>query len=183
MHVGARARECSNARQRCLTSRNAFGSGPALKWSSPAIDPADTSGFKSKQEANGRLAKKIERLYELQYRLAAENRRSLLVILQAMDAGGKDGTIRHVMTGLNPQGCRVTSFKVPAGEEARTTTCGGSTAPLPAFGEIGIFNRSHYEDVLVVRVHDLVPKAVWSRRYEQINEFEQDAATTTAPRS
>ncbi|HEX8984244.1 MAG TPA: polyphosphate kinase 2 family protein [Bryobacteraceae bacterium] len=146
---------------------------PGAKAALSRIDPADTNGFKSKQEANGRLAKNIERLYELQYRLAAENRRSLLIILQAMDAGGKDGTIRHVMTGLNPQGCRVTSFKVPTGEETRHDYLWRIHRAAPAFGEIGIFNRSQYEDVLVVRVHDLVPKAVWSQRYDQINEFER----------
>jgi PPK2 family polyphosphate:nucleotide phosphotransferase len=89
-----------------------------------------------------------------------------------MDAGGKDGTIRHVMTGLNPQACRVTSFKVPSEEEARHDFLWRVHNAVPKGGEIGIFNRSHYEDVLVARVHNLVPKAVWEARYDQINEFE-----------
>ena len=137
------------------------------------MDAAYTGKLKSKQKTDGRLEKNIARLNKLQYRLAAENRRALLIILQAMDAGGKDGTIRHVMTGLNPQGCRVTSFKVPAGEETRHDFLWRIHRAAPGFGEIGIFNRSQYEDVLVVRVHDLVPKAVWSARYDQINDFEK----------
>jgi PPK2 family polyphosphate:nucleotide phosphotransferase len=143
----------------------------ALKLS--RIAPDDTAGFDSKQAANGRLQTNITRLAELQYRLAAENKRALLVILQAMDAGGKDGTIRHVMTGLNPQGCRVVSFKVPAGAETTHDYLWRIHHATPAFGEIGIFNRSHYEDVLVARVHNLVPKTVWSRRYDEINAFEK----------
>ncbi|HVX66508.1 MAG TPA: polyphosphate kinase 2 family protein [Bryobacteraceae bacterium] len=143
----------------------------AIKLSKIATD--DTAGIDSKQAANGRLQHNITRLAALQYRLAAENKRALLIILQAMDAGGKDGTIRHVMSGLNPQGCRVVPFKVPAGAETAHDFLWRIHHNVPAFGEIGIFNRSQYEDVLVVRVHDLVPKAVWSRRYEQINAFEK----------
>jgi len=94
------------------------------------------------------------------------------VVLQGIDAGGKDGTIRHVMSGLNPQGVKVTAFKVPEGEEKRHDYLWRVHQAIPEFGQIGIFNRSHYEDVLVVRVHSLVPKAVWSKRYQQINEFE-----------
>ena len=146
---------------------------PGAKVDLSSIDPAFTGKLKSKQEADDRLEKNIARLNKLQYRLAAENRRALLIILQAMDAGGKDGTIRHVMTGLNPQGCRVTPFKVPAGEETRHDFLWRIHRAVPGFGEIGIFNRSQYEDVLVVRIHDLVPKAVWSARYDQINDFEK----------
>src|SRR3982750_1031851 len=109
----------------------------------------------------------------LQYLLYAENRRALLVVLQGIDAGGKDGTIRHVMTGLNPQGCRVVSFKVPAGEETKHDYLWRVHNQIPPYGSIGIFNRSQYEDVLVVRVHKLVPKSVWSQRFDQINAFEQ----------
>jgi PPK2 family polyphosphate:nucleotide phosphotransferase len=90
-----------------------------------------------------------------------------------MDAGGKDGTIRHVMTGLNPQACRVTSFKVPSEEEADHDFLWRIHKAVPRLGEIGIFNRSHYEDVLVARVHELAPKEVWSGRYDQINDFEK----------
>jgi PPK2 family polyphosphate:nucleotide phosphotransferase len=105
--------------------------------------------------------------------LYAEGRRSLLVVLQGIDAGGKDGTIKHVMTGMNPQGVDVTSFKVPEGAEKRHDYLWRVHNAVPEWGKMGIFNRSHYEDVLVVRVHDLVPKKVWSERYEQINDFER----------
>jgi PPK2 family polyphosphate:nucleotide phosphotransferase len=138
-----------------------------------SIDAGSTAGLASKQEANGLLEKNIKRLSALEYRLAAEHKRALLIILQGMDGSGKDGTIRHVMTGLNPQGCRVTSFKVPAGEETDHDYLWRIHRAVPRFGEIGIFNRSQYEDVLVVRVHRIVPKQVWQRRYEQINAFER----------
>lgn len=150
-----------------------FRIAPHQKVKLSTFDPEFTGELKSKDHANGLLEKNIARLNELQYRLGAENKRSLLVILQAMDTAGKDGTIRHVMSGLNPQGCRVTSFKVPAGEEARHDFLWRVHRACPEFGEIGIFNRSQYEDVLVVRVHGLAPKAVWSQRYEQINAFEK----------
>lgn len=146
---------------------------PQTKFKLSAADPDSTERLKSKEDANGLLAKNIERLAELQYRLAAEKKRALLVVLQAMDGGGKDGTIRHVMSGLNPQACRVTSFKVPAGEETEHDFLWRVHRAVPAFGELGIFNRSHYEDVLVARVHNLVPKSIWSKRYEQINAFEK----------
>src|ERR1019366_1648815 len=126
-----------------------------------------------KAEASKRLAKNLERLSVLQYLLYAEARRSLLVVLQGIDAGGKDGTISHVMSGLNPQGVDVTSFKVPEGDEKRHDYLWRVHKAVPEFGKIGIFNRSQYEDVLVVRVHDLVPKPVWSKRYGQINDFEK----------
>ena len=121
-----------------------------------------------------RISKRTsQRLSVLQYLLYAEARRALLVVLQGIDAGGKDGTIRHVMSGLNPQGVRVTSFKVPEGAEKRHDYLWRVHAAVPEFGQIGIFNRSHYEDVLVVRVHSLVPKSVWKKRYAQINDFER----------
>jgi len=137
------------------------------------FDPDDTAGFEKGDKAHARLEKNISRMEDLQYRLYAESRRALLIILQGMDAGGKDGTVRHVMSGLNPQGCRVTSFKVPSAEEAGHDFLWRIHKAAPAHGEIGIFNRSHYEDVLVVRVHRLVPKPVWSARYAQINAFEK----------
>jgi PPK2 family polyphosphate:nucleotide phosphotransferase len=152
---------------------DAFKIDPRRKVRLSDVNVDSTGELKSKQEANGLLQKNIERLADLQYRLAAEKKRAVLVILQAIDAGGKDGTIRHVMSGLNPQGCRVTSFKVPAGEETEHDFLWRIHRAVPAFGEIGIFNRSHYEDVLVVRVHRIVPKPVWSGRYEQINAFEK----------
>lgn len=136
-------------------------------------DPDDTGDLKQKQDAEALLAKDIGRLDELQYMLYAENHRAVLVVLQAMDGGGKDGTIRHVMSGLNPQGCRVTAFKQPSAEELAHDFLWRIHKAMPRRGEIGIFNRSQYEDVLVVRVHKLVPKDVWSQRYDQINEFER----------
>jgi PPK2 family polyphosphate:nucleotide phosphotransferase len=145
---------------------------PGMKVRLSKIDPSDTHG-KHKDAAESQLAKNLERLSILQYRLYAESRRSLLVVLQGIDAGGKDGTIRHVMSGFNPQGASVTSFKVPAGEEKQHDYLWRVHKAVPKFGEIGIFNRSHYEEVLVVRVHNLVPQSVWKKRYDQINNFEQ----------
>ncbi len=139
-------------------------------------DPNDTAGFKKKKEAKSAMAENLKRLAELQYRLYAEDKRAVLVVLQAMDAGGKDGTIRHVMGPLNPQGCPVTSFKAPTKEELAHDFLWRIHRAVPPKGAIGIFNRSHYEDVLVVRVHKLVPKSVWSERYEQINAFEEALA-------
>jgi PPK2 family polyphosphate:nucleotide phosphotransferase len=109
----------------------------------------------------------------LQYLLYAEGKRGLLICLQAMDTGGKDGTIRHVLSYLNPQGCRVQSFKVPTPEEASHDFLWRAHKATPGRGEVTIFNRSHYEDVLVARVHGLVPETVWSKRYEAINAFEK----------
>jgi PPK2 family polyphosphate:nucleotide phosphotransferase len=112
-------------------------------------------------------------LRELQHLLYADRRHSLLIVLQALDAGGKDGTIRHVMSGVNPQGCEVTSFKAPSHEDLDHDFLWRVHHAVPRRGDIGIFNRSHYEDVLVVRVHKIVPKSVWPERYEQINDFEK----------
>ena len=131
------------------------------------------AGLGSKEKARARLAKDLEKLRELQHLLYADNRYAVLVVLQAMDTGGKDGTIRHVMSGLNPVGCDVTSFKVPTDAELEQDFLWRIHNAVPAKGMIGVFNRSHYEDVLVVRVHDIVPKKVWSERYWQINEFER----------
>ena len=136
------------------------------------IDPEFTHGVR-KPAGLAALAKNTERLSVLQYLLYAEAKRSVLVVLQGIDAAGKDGTIRHVMTGLNPQGTRVTPFKVPEGAEKRHDYLWRIHNAVPEWGQIGIFNRSHYEDVLVVRVHGLVPKSVWRQRYRQINEFER----------
>ncbi len=129
--------------------------------------------YPTDHKLGGQLARDLQRMAQLQERLYAEHRRSLLIVLQAMDAGGKDGTIKHVMSGLNPQSCRVASFKKPAGLEAERDYLWRIHRVAPAQGEIVIFNRSHYEDVLAARVHKLVPKPVWKRRYRQINHFEQ----------
>jgi PPK2 family polyphosphate:nucleotide phosphotransferase len=118
---------------------------------------------------------------ELQFRLHAENERKLLIVFQAMDAGGKDGAIRRVFQGVNPQGVRVVSFKVPSSRELARDYLWRVHREVPDKGTIGVFNRSHYEDVLVVRVERLVPKSVWRARYEQINQFEKlllDTGTT-----
>jgi PPK2 family polyphosphate:nucleotide phosphotransferase len=145
---------------------------PGSKFKLADFDPGSTFGVK-KEAAAAVLARNLERLAVLQYMLYAEARRSLLVVLQAIDAGGKDGTIRHVMSGLNPQGVDVTPFKVPEGAERRHGYLWRIHRVVPEWGKIGIFNRSHYEDVLVVRVHGMVPKSVWSRRFDQINDFER----------
>jgi PPK2 family polyphosphate:nucleotide phosphotransferase len=110
---------------------------------------------------------------QLQFQLYAEQKRSLLICLQGPDAAGKDGVVRHVIASMNPQGCRVASFKQPSAEELAHDFLWRIEGQVPRRGEIVIFNRSHYEDVLIVRVHDLVPKKVWAKRYEQINDFER----------
>lgn len=140
-------------------------------------DPSDTSGFGGSEdqakEESGRLTKKLEALQETLY---AEDKHSLLIVLQAMDTGGKDGTIRRVFEGVNPQGVRVARFKEPTPEELSHDFLWRVEQKLPARGEIAIFNRSHYEDVLVVRVHNLAPKKVWRRHYDEINDFERRLA-------
>ena len=135
-------------------------------------DPGETLGL-DKEAAAEKTEKNIARLDELQYLMYAEHRRALLVVLQGMDGAGKDGTIRHVMRGLNPQGCRVTSFKTPSAEEADHDFLWRVHRAVPPSGEVAIFNRSHYEDVLAARVRKLVPETVWSPRYDHINRFEQ----------
>lgn len=136
-------------------------------------DPDSTPGAADRAGAEARTEANLARIDRLQYGLHAEGRRSLLIVLQGMDSAGKDGLIRKVMTAFNPQGCRVTSFKVPTPLEAAHDFLWRIHRAAPARGEVAIFNRSHYEDVLVVRVHGLVPRKVWSRRYRSINRFEQ----------
>ncbi|HEX9348171.1 MAG TPA: polyphosphate kinase 2 family protein [Gemmatimonadales bacterium] len=146
---------------------------PGAKVDLADIDPAGTHGFEKGRDLEAALAKNIARIDELQYLMYAEHRRALLVVLQGIDASGKDGTIRHVMTGFNPQGCRVTPFKAPTPEELAHDFLWRIHHAVPGKGDVAIFNRSHYEDVLVVRVHELVPAPVWKRRYDQINDFER----------
>ncbi len=169
-----------------MTAFKQFRVEPDKKFKLGERDPADTAGFKSKKEANAkeRLTEGIERLRELQERLYAHDRWALLLIFQAMDAAGKDSTIEHVMSGVNPQGCQVYSFKQPSAEELdhdylwRTNRC------LPERGRIGVFNRSYYEEVLVVRVHkgilageklptELVDEDIWKQRFKDINAYER----------
>lgn len=137
-------------------------------------DPGDTGDFEGAKEAGKeRLAALNRRLESLQELLYAEGRRRILVVLQAMDTGGKDGVIRHVFDGVNPQGVKVASFKRPTPIELAHDYLWRVHPRAPGDGEIVIFNRSHYEDVLVVRVHSMVPEEVWRRRFEHINAFEQ----------
>ena len=155
-----------------------FRAEPGKKVDLSDHDPGYRRDFDGRKDAKSALKKNVERLRELQYLLYAEDRRALLIVLQAMDAGGKDGTIRRVMGPINPQGCRVTSFKAPSDEELAHDYLWRIHKATPRRGYIGIFNRSHYEDVLVVRVHNLVPEDVWRQRYEQINHFEKLLADT-----
>ena len=137
-------------------------------------DPDDTSGFDGdKKESRAALEDLKEKLSELQEILYAEHKHKVLVVFQAMDTGGKDGAIRQVFQGLNPQGIRVASFKAPTAIELDHDFMWRIHKETPARGEIVIFNRSHYEDVLIVRVHQLVPDEVWKRRYEHIKHFEK----------
>jgi len=135
------------------------------------------ASFKDKHESHEHALPEIEaysqKLHDLQYLMYAEGKRSLLICLQGRDAAGKDGTINHVLGAMNPQGCPVTGFKVPSKEEAAHDFLWRYHQHAPATGQVAIFNRSHYEDVLVQRVHDMVPKKVWSKRYGQINDFEK----------
>jgi len=143
-------------------------------------DASATHGW-TKAAAAAKTEADLTRLAAVQERLWAERNERVLVVLQGIDAAGKDGTIKHVMTALNPQGAPVTSFGVPSPVELAHDYLWRVHAATPRKGEIAIFNRSHYEDVLIVRVHDLVPRAVWSRRYGQINDFERlltDEGTT-----
>lgn len=160
---------------------------PGKQHSVSDFDPSFT-GELSKQAAKDQLAQGIEKLSELQSMLYAQDRYSILIIFQAMDAAGKDGTIKHVMSGINPQGCQVFSFKQPSAEELDHDYLWRINRCLPERGRIGIFNRSHYEDVLIAKVHpeiilsgklpgietvkDIDPD-FWKRRYRQINDFER----------
>lgn len=137
------------------------------------FDPNDCEDYKKKKHVEEELQKQRDRVGKLQERLYAENKRSLLIVLQAMDTGGKDGTIKHVFSGVNPQGCRVWSFKKPSDEESSHDFLWRYHQRTPQRGMINIFNRSHYEDVLIVRVKQLVPESVWRERYHVINNFEQ----------
>jgi PPK2 family polyphosphate:nucleotide phosphotransferase len=148
------------------------------------FNSADTLGLKSKEHAKEALDRGIARLAKLQEKLYAQDRWAILLILQAMDAAGKDSTIKHVMSGVNPQGCQVNSFKAPTAEELQHDFLWRTSRSLPGRGQIGIFNRSYYEEVLVVRVHpellarEKIPvqpasEKIWQERFEEINAFER----------
>jgi PPK2 family polyphosphate:nucleotide phosphotransferase len=143
-------------------------------------DPGDTLGW-HKEAASAELAHVRLKLDAMQQRLSAEAKRSVLLVLQARDAAGKDGTVRMIFSGLNPAGIKVTSFKIPAGRETAQDYLWRVHAACPGRGVIGVFNRSHYEEVLVVRVKGLAPSSVWRKRFRHINEFERmlaDEGTT-----
>lgn len=147
----------------------------------PSIETTQTGPFKDKDDARDFTTDLVDKIRDLQYRMFVEQKQSLLIVLQAPDAAGKDGLIRKVLGRMNPQGCRTYPFKVPSTLERSHDFLWRIHQCTPATGMVSIFNRSHYEDVLVVRVEDLVPKKVWSRRYDIINHFEQnlvDAGTT-----
>jgi PPK2 family polyphosphate:nucleotide phosphotransferase len=146
---------------------------PGKKFKLDKIDPGDTGHFKDKREAAAAVKKNLEQLDELQEVLYAQAKYAVLIVLQAMDAGGKDGTIEHIFSGVNPQGCQVTSFKAPSHLELAHDYLWRYHQAAPTKGMIGIFNRSHYESVLVERVKEIVPKEVWSKRYDHLNEFER----------
>jgi len=133
----------------------------------------DTGKFKDKAESKPVVKKNLQKLKQLQELFYAQGTHGLLIVLQAMDAGGKDGAISHVFSGVNPQGCQVTSFKIPSTEEKAHAFLWRYHMATPRRGMIGIFNRSHYESVLVERVHNLTPEKIWSKRYDEINHFEQ----------
>jgi PPK2 family polyphosphate:nucleotide phosphotransferase len=136
-------------------------------------DPGSRLGLGDKKAGLERLAELVSKLADLHDRLWAESSRSLLLVLQGLDASGKDGTIRHVLTGVNPQGCRVVSFREPTATELAHDYLWRVHAGCPARGELGIFNRSHYEDVVTVRIRGLAPPSVWKRRPDHIREFER----------
>jgi PPK2 family polyphosphate:nucleotide phosphotransferase len=136
------------------------------------VDPDESEGYQRKKDVAEELKRHRDRIADLQARLYGEQQRSLLIVLQAMDTGGKDGTIKGVFQGVNPQGCQVWSFKAPSNEEAAHDFLWRYHQKAPPKGMIHIFNRSHYEDVLIVRVKELVPEPVWRPRYEAINQFE-----------
>jgi PPK2 family polyphosphate:nucleotide phosphotransferase len=149
---------------------------PGTKLKIKEIDPSFKDGHESHKAAAEEIAHYQKKLRELQDLLYAERKHSLLICLQALDTGGKDGVINHVLGAMNPQGCRVAAFKQPSAEEMAHDFLWRAHKVAPARGEVVIFNRSHYEDVLVVRVHNLVPKQTWRRRYGLINDCEKELA-------
>jgi PPK2 family polyphosphate:nucleotide phosphotransferase len=152
--------------------RKRFVVEPGAKVSLSKIDPSDAGKHETHEKALPEVQKHVQRMDQLQCLLYADGNQSLLIVFQALDAAGKDGVIRHVFSGMNPQGTFVFGFKQPSKEEAAHDFLWRAHLRTPAKGEVVIFNRSHYEDVLVVRVHQLVPHSVWSKRYDLIKDFE-----------
>jgi PPK2 family polyphosphate:nucleotide phosphotransferase len=159
-----------------MTYSREFLVEPGTKVRLSEFDPSYKAKLKGDDKGKDEIEGNLKRLRKAQYLLYADARKSLLVVLQGLDAAGKDGVIRQIFAGVNPQGTSVVSFKQPSPVELAHDFLWRVHAQTPAKGEITIFNRSHYEDVLVVRVRDLVPKAVWSKRYELINGFEKSLA-------
>jgi PPK2 family polyphosphate:nucleotide phosphotransferase len=153
--------------------RERFLVEPGAKVKLDDLDPELKSKHEAKEEALTEIQQCVRQLDDLQYQLWAEHEHSLLIVLQGLDAAGKDGTVRHVLGGMNPEGCRVTSFKTPTREELDHDFLWRVHPHAPGRGMVAVFNRSHYEDVLIARVHELVPRQVWSRRYDLINAFEE----------
>lgn len=156
-----------------MNYRKAFQVTPGSRVRLKKFDPGFKDKHENKKGAIVQVSKLQQRMDELQFQLYAEQKHSLLIVLQGLDAGGKDGVIRHVLASMNPQGCRVAGFKQPSTEERAHDFLWRVEQQTPKRGEIVVFNRSHYEDVLVARVHELVPEKVWAARYEQINDFER----------
>ncbi len=153
--------------------RQEFVVAPGSKVDLAKIDPSYTGRHGSREKAAPEIREQVERMDRLQYLLYADARQSLLIVLQGLDAAGKDGVIRHLFSGMNPQGTSVVGFKEPTKTELAHDFLWRAHMPAPGHGEVVIYNRSHYEDVLVVRVHNLVAQSVWSQRYELINGFEK----------
>ena len=141
------------------------------------FDPDYHGKHESHESALPEIQKNVQEMEELQYLMYAENKHSLLIVLQGLDAAGKDGVVRHVLTGMNPSGCVSVNFKEPTAEDLAHDFLWRVHPHAPSKSSVAIFNRSHYEDVLVVRVHGLAPEKVWSKRYDQINDFEELIAT------
>jgi PPK2 family polyphosphate:nucleotide phosphotransferase len=146
---------------------------PGSKIRLKHFDPGYHGKHESHKSALPEIQENRQKMEDLQYLMYAENKHSLLIVLQGLDAAGKDGVVRHVLTGMNPSGCVAVNFKEPTAKELAHDFLWRVHPHVSAKGSVAIFNRSHYEDVLVVRVHGLVPEKVWSKRYDQINDFEQ----------
>jgi len=146
---------------------------PGSKVRLKHFDPSYHGKHESHEEALPEIQKYLQKMEQQQYLMYAERKHSLLIVLQGLDAAGKDGVVRHVLTGMNPAGCISVNFKQPTAEALAHDFLWRVHPYVPAKGSVAIFNRSHYEDVLVVRVHELVPEKVWSKRYDEINEFEK----------
>jgi PPK2 family polyphosphate:nucleotide phosphotransferase len=156
-----------------MTMNSSYRVKPGAKFRLKAWPTGDTGDFKHESDVQDDLERHCQTLGNLQEVLFADGKHALLIVLQAMDTGGKDGTIRHIFTGVNPQGVDVTPFKVPTPLEAAHDYLWRAHAAMPRLGTIGIFNRSHYEDVLVTRVHKTITDKVAKRRFHEINQFEE----------